>query len=200
MRKLTLLSIVVGLLGFNVSTGQTITKQNLAHIIDSVYQADQSTALIKPPDSAAAAFQRTIRSNFPLVSKIFDQYGYPGYDVVGKETSNKYFLLVQHSDFNVQFQQRVLVKMKEQVAQQNASGQNFAYLTDRIELNIGRPQIYGTQIFMSGNTTIKPCIDTLNLDSRRKSVGLEPINEYLEKCNAVFYELNPNEKKPDKKN
>lgn len=177
-----------------------LTRENLPHIIDSLYQADQSTAQIRPADSAAAAYQRVIRCNFPIISRIFKKYKFPGYDLVGKEISNKYFLLVQHSDFDLSFQQEVLKKMKVQVEKVNASGQNFAYLTDRIEINNGRPQIYGTQVFMSGNTKIKPCIDTLNLDNRRKSVGLSPIKEYLEKCNEVFYEMNPQEKRPAKTN
>jgi hypothetical protein len=191
---------MISLLGSHTVTSQTISKQRLTQIIDSLYQADQSTARIKPADSAAAAYQRVIRSNFYLVTTIFKQFGYPGYDLVGKEASNKYFLLVQHSDFDVRFQQNVLNEMKKQVDNQNASGQSFAYLTDRIELNSGRLQIYGTQIFMNGNSIIKPCVDTLNLDNRRKSVGLSPIKEYLEKCNDAFYQMNPQEKRPNSNN
>jgi len=198
MLKQTLFLVVVSVIGSYNATSQTLNKQNLTQIIDSLYQADQSTATIKPADSAAATYQRVIRSNYPIVSSIFKEFGYPGYDLVGKEVSNKYFLLVQHSDFDVQFQQNVLKEMKNQVDKQNASGQSFAYLTDRIELNSGRPQIYGTQIFMSGNTKIKPCIDTLNLNQRRKSVGLSTIEEYIEKCNDTFYQMNPNEKRPIK--
>ncbi len=178
------------------ATRQTrLTQETLPHIIDSLYKADQATAAIRPPDSAAAAYQRVIRSNFPIVYKIYDKYGFPGYDLIGKEYSNKYFTLVQHSDFDVPFQVRVLRSMKKQVEQNNASGQNFAFLTDRTEINSGRLQVYGTQILMSGNTTIKPCIDTVNLDKRRMAVGLSPIKEYLQKCNDTFYELNPQQKR-----
>ncbi|MBL7702849.1 MAG: hypothetical protein JNM14_11400 [Ferruginibacter sp.] len=173
---------------------------SLIKLIDSLYTADQATALIRPGDSAAAAYQRVIRSNFFYTKQILDTYGFPGYDFVGKETSGKYFLLVQHSDFDVEFQKRALNLMKKQVLKTNASGQNYAFLVDRTNLNEGKPQIYGTQIIMSGNTQLKPCRDIKNLDKRRKSVGLEPVKEYLEKCNDVFYQMNPGEKKPEKKN
>lgn len=176
----------------------TVSKKQLPSLIDSLYQADQSTVNIRPADSAAAAYQRVIRTNFPFVSAIFTRHGFPGFDLVGKETSNKYFLLVQHSDFEPNFQLKVLKSMKQEVDKQNASGQNFAFLTDRTELNNGRPQIYGTQVFMSGNTKIKPCIDSINLNQRRKSVGLSTIEEYIEKCNDIFYQMNPNEKRPTK--
>ena len=168
-------------------------KQQLTVLIDSLHQADQACVEIQPADSAAAAFLRVKKSNYPFIADIFKRYGYPGYDFIGTTTSDKYFVLVQHSDFNVDFQQEVLQKMKKEVAKQNASGQNFAFLSDRIEINNGRPQIYGTQVNMSGNTTIKSCIDTANLDIRRKSVGLEPIQDYINQCNEVFYMLNPQE-------
>jgi hypothetical protein len=187
---------------FSCSTAKQyrLTKEKLPFLIDSLYKADQSTALIKPPDSAVTAYQRVIRSNFPVVLNIFKKYGFPGYNLVGKEVSNRYFILVQHSDFDLPFQQEVLKKMEVQVKRENASGQNFAALTDRTEINNGRPQIYGTQVSMGRNTKILPCIDTLNLDKRRKSVGLSPINEYLERCNDAFYQMNPQEKRPANQN
>lgn len=178
------------------SFGQT-KKLNieLSKLIDSLYMADQRTAEIRPGDSAAAAFQRVIRTNFPIVKTILEKYGFPGYDLTGKESSGNYFLLVQHSDFDLAFQKKALKLMKQQVHNKNASGQNYAYLIDRININEGKPQVYGTQIIMSGDTKIKPCIDIANLDKRRKSVGLTSIKEYLKKCNDTFYEMNPQEKK-----
>jgi hypothetical protein len=201
MKRILLLSSIWTLF-FSCSTTnyKRLTKKELPNLIDSLYRADQSTVQIRPADSAAAAYQRVIRSNFPSVARISKKFGFPGYDLVGKESSNKYFLLVQHSDFNLPFQQDVLKAMKTQVERKNASGQSFAYLTDRIEINKGRPQIYGTQVFMSGNTKIKPCADTLNLDTRRKSIGLSPIKEYLEQCNEAFYQMNPQEKNLNKNN
>lgn len=170
-------------------------QEQLPGLIDSLYQADQATLLIQPSDSAAVAYQRVIRSNFPAIEKIFRQFGFPGYALAGRKTSEQYFLLVQHSDFNPEFQLKVLKSMKKEVLKQNASGQNFAFLTDRVEINFGRPQIYGTQVIMGRNTQIKPCVDPNKLNERRHSIGLPTIEEYLEKCNEVFFMLNPNEKK-----
>ena len=163
----------------------------LAKQIDSLRNADQSPLTIKNTDSAAKEFQKIIRSNFPVIKNIADKYGFPGYDLVGKESSNNYWLLVQHSDFNVPFQKRMLKLMKLKVDKKNASGQSYAYLIDRINLNEGKQQIYGTQIIMGeGGTKLKPCFDTLNLDKRRIAVGLSPIKEYLKQCDDIFYELN----------
>ncbi|SDD97542.1 hypothetical protein SAMN05216464_103214 [Mucilaginibacter pineti] len=81
--------------------------------------------------------------------------------------------------------------MKEKVDHQDASGQDYAYLIDRIALHKGRQQVYGTQINMGpSGTRIKPTIDTANIDKRRRSVGLEPIRIYLKKSDEIFKALN----------
>lgn len=165
----------------------------LLQLIDSLKNADQSPLTIKNADSAEQAFKKIIRSNFPVVKTIVDKYGFPGYDLVGTESSNNYWMLVQHSDFDVSFQKRILKLMKAQVEKKNASGEKYAYLIDRININEGRQQIYGTQIIMSENgTTIKPCVDTFHLNKRRQSVGLTPIREYLKKADEMFFEMNKN--------
>ncbi len=87
----------------------------LSKQIDSLAKADQSPLTIKNSDSAAKGFQKIIRSNFPFVKKVADKYGFPGYDLVGKESSNNYWMLVQHSDFDVPFQKRMLKLMKLKV-------------------------------------------------------------------------------------
>ncbi|MBL0154198.1 MAG: hypothetical protein IPP93_12190 [Chitinophagaceae bacterium] len=170
----------------------------LAHTIDSLYNAEQACAQIKQTDSASAAYKRITHSNFPVVQQILDKYGFPGYDVVGKEVSDNYFVLVQHSDSNVVFQKKALKLMKIQVDRKNATGSNYGYLVDRINLNTGKKQIYGTQVQMGENgTKLKPCTDTLNLDKRRKSIGLIPIKDYLEQCDEVFRQLNPDKVKKE---
>ena len=169
----------------------------LSKQIDSLKNVDQSPLKMKNSDSAAKEFQKIIRSNFPIIKNIADKFQFPGYDLVGKESSNNYWMLVQHSDFDVAFQKQMLKLMKLKVDKKNASGQNYAYLIDRINLNEGKQQIYGTQIIMGeGGTKLKPCFDTLNLDKRRLSVGLNPIKEYLKQCDEMFYEMNKDRIKP----
>lgn len=165
--------------------------KQLSLLIDSLKKADQSPVTMKSADSAERAFNRIIRTNFPVVNSIADKYGFPGYNLVGKESSDNYWMLVQHSDFDIAFQKRILKLMKPQVDKKNASGDKYAYLIDRININEGKPQIYGTQIIMSeAGTTIKPCADTINLDKRRLSVGLTPIKEYLKNADALFQQMN----------
>jgi hypothetical protein len=201
MKKPNKLFLILTLLSLTatITIGQIkIPNKVLAATIDSLYKADQACALIRPADSAAAAYQRVIRTNFPIVRLILNKYGFPGYDLVGKEGSANYFLLVQHSDFNIDFQKKALKLMKKQVDKKNASGSTYGYLVDRVNLNTGKKQIYGTQVQMSVNgTTLRPCIDTLHLDKRRKAIGLISIKDYLQQCDEAFRQMNPREIKKD---
>lgn len=165
--------------------------KQLSSTIDSLKNEDQKPGTISNGKEAEIAFKKVIQTNFPLVKKILDTYGFPGYDLVGKESSTNYWLLVQHSDFDLPFQKRALKLMEIQVNNNNASGNNYAYLIDRININEGKKQIYGTQIQMTNDGyQPKPVIDSLNVDVRRKKVGLMNLSDYLTKANEAFNEMN----------
>ena len=60
------------------------------------------------------------------------------------------------------------------------SGVDIAYLTDRVLVASGRPQKYGTQATIeNGRVVIKETEDPQDLNSRRSSLGMMPIEEYV---------------------
>jgi hypothetical protein len=125
--------------------------------------------------------------------RLFDRYGYPGYDLVGKKGSNDFWLMVQHCDKNVDFQQKVLNKMKEELPGKNADPKNYAYLTDRVSINTGQKQIYGTQVAYNTDSCQaipKPLEDSLNVNKRRIAISLEPIENYLDLMSQLHFEMN----------
>ena len=127
--------------------------------------------------------------NHIQLTRIFNKFGYLGYDRVGKESSHNYWLLIQHADNYPAFQDSVLLKMKIEANKGNASLTDYAYLTDRVKVNTGQLQIYGTQMKLNDTKTsyiIKPTIDPENLNERRKSVGLHPIEDYIKLMNDRY--------------
>jgi len=55
----------------------------------------------------------------------------------------------------------------------------------------GEMQIYGTQLFLdsvSGKYILSPIEDSINVNKRRKKVGLPTVEEYLEFVNSSFNE------------
>ncbi len=113
--------------------------------------------------------------------EILDHYGWPGIDRVGNKGSNAAWLLIQHADHDILLQQRALQLMEKEVKNANASEIDFAYLVDRILINSGKPQKYGTQLQeLNGHLVPKPIEDETTVDQLRKEVGMQPLKEYIE--------------------
>ncbi|MEO6523969.1 MAG: DUF6624 domain-containing protein [Mucilaginibacter sp.] len=132
-------------------------------------------------------------SNERRLQNVFDRYGFPGYALVGKMGSNHFWLMTQHCDHDVAFQEKILAAMQVHVARQNADAKNFAYLTDRVRINTGRKQLYGTQVTYNLNScqaTPKRLADSLTVNKRRKEIGLEPIEAYLNWMSKIHFEMN----------
>jgi len=125
--------------------------------------------------------------------ELFDAYGYLGADRVGTKAADAFWLLVQHADRDVAFQQRVVEAMKPVVARGDARPDNLAYLTDRVLANSGRPQVYGTQVTYenrTGRILPKPLEDPAGVDARRAEVGMEPLWEYINSMTEMHFQMN----------
>jgi hypothetical protein len=128
------------------------------------------------------------RAHKNFAENILDKDGFPGFDKLGKRGSNLYFALVQHSDFDVNFQKRALDSMYQEVQVNNADPRDFAYLQDRVQMNTGKKLLNGTQVdyhWFSGKARYLPTIDPENLNKRRADIGLEPIEVYLEEMTEI---------------
>lgn len=127
--------------------------------------------------------------NFYRLKKITDTYGFPGYTLVGEDFSDSFWNLVQHQDNHLEYQKEVLALMKIEVDKKNASGSYYAYLTDRVLVNSNEEQEFGTQMRINEAGTSyepKPVIDPTNLNTRRASVGLTTIEEYIQLINTRY--------------
>jgi len=90
------------------------------------------------------------------VEAMFNKYGFLGFNKVGKEGSNHFWLLVQHCDRYPEFQKKVLKAMDKEVKKGNADPNNYAYLYDRVKVNAGEKQLFGTQVTYETETTEEP--------------------------------------------
>ncbi len=159
---------------------------------------DQKVAGFQPEhkidDPKRKQFQDSVfTSHYSRLQKILSDQGYPGFDLVGKQGSRDFWLLVQHLDQWPDFQQKVLDGMKKQVLKKNASSGDYAYLTDRVRLNTSRNQLYGTQVSYNTDScqaVPRPTENPEFLNKRRKEVGLDSIEEYLNKMSELHFRMN----------
>ncbi len=174
--------------------------QDLADELKQMAEIDQIAAFIpqgeykKLTKEQWNAFKDSIfRTNQKRVKEIFDHHGFIGYDLAGKTGSDNFWLIVQHSDHDSEFQKKVLEQMLMEVENNNANPKNYALLTDRVKLNSGLSQVYGTQV--DYNWTVcqafpKNLADSTNVNQRRKKIGLEPLEEYLNEMSKLHFEIN----------
>jgi hypothetical protein len=113
------------------------------------------------------------------MKQIVTRYGWPGERLVGLLGAQAAWLLVQHADHDRPFQKRCLPLLKAAVTNNDAQPQHLAYLTDRVCVGEGRPQIYGTQLE-------HPIADPEHVDERRAAVGLSSLAEYLESSRPML--------------
>lgn len=123
-----------------------------------------------------------IKENTKTLKKIVKQFGWPTIQLVGKKASNLAWLLVQHADHDLKFQRYCLRLMIKEAKRGSVLWENVAYTTDRILVNDGRPQLYGTQFYESKAKLIPRLIKNVdNLNERREKMGLEPFEVYKNK-------------------
>jgi len=127
---------------------------------------------------------RIDRENTARLEEIVDRWGWPDVSLVGEDGAHAAWLLVQHADHRPDFQERCLPLLAEAAERGQVSKGDVAYLTDRVRVKLGRPQVYGTQYAgerTEGGTfvSLPPLVeDVEGLDVRRAAVGLGPWIEY----------------------
>ncbi|MDX6187831.1 DUF6624 domain-containing protein [Flavobacterium sp. Fl-318] len=132
-------------------------------------------------DSMNVEGEKVIRKNCEVAKKYFKKYSFPGLKENGKEAAMNFWLIVQHSDHDVVFQEKVLKAMKKEYKNKNISPRNYAYLYDRVAKNKGDKQLYATQIdWSSGKPLPLPLKYPEKVEELRKEKGLEPLKEYLD--------------------
>jgi len=137
------------------------------------------------------------RCNTQKLKEIVNDIGWPSISAVGRQASSDAWLVVQHATlekdvkpsdklvFNdeqfalqdLNFQEECL-RLMSALPEDEVQAWQVALLTDRVKMNRGEDQVYGTQ-FSHGK--VWPIEDLENLDARRGLVGLEPFAEYQER-------------------
>ena len=115
------------------------------------------------------------------LKKVLRESGWPSANRSDPDLASNAWLLAQHADRAPMVQECVL----DLISQQRSTlreAQNYAYLTDRVRIGSGRPQVYGTQVQyddVQGKASPLRLEDPARVDQRRAAVGLEPLADYL---------------------
>lgn len=121
------------------------------------------------------------------LAELLTRYDWIDRTTFGEKASRWAFLIAQHSDRDIPLQVLALERMEPYVQAGEVRRPDYAYLTDRVAIGQGHPQVYGSQ-------TTGECKDGLliseqienpeTVDERRATMELEPLNEYLSAISA----------------
>lgn len=133
------------------------------------------------------------RENTSRMKSIIKQYGWPSATLVGWDGTEAAFILVQHAD-PISHKSLLPLILKEYKAG-NVSGPNYALFIDRVLVEDGKPQIYGTRAkpfdqWQREEPGLYPIKDEANVDKRRAKIGLSPLAEYLRLLKRMYYPRN----------
>ena len=158
------------------------TDDNLSCLLDEVYTRDQ-----KNRDESTEISWEIDFANLEIVASILDKCGMPKSKSVGKKRLGAIWLVLQHSPRK--YQKYYMPMLKEAVNVGDLNKQYILMMEDRILMMEGKPQIYGTQVFLNrktGEHELHKTIEPAYLDYRRAKEGMEPINDYLAHWGARF--------------
>ena len=117
-------------------------------------------------------------------------YGFPAYSKVGEQAGNNAFLAIQHADAKTR--KAFLPELVRAAKKCEASLYNVALMQDRVRMDDGKKQLYGTQYMRKtlpdGSTVdyVCPIEDYANVDKRRIKMGLDSFHVFLKKMELTY--------------
>ena len=211
MKKILLISFI--LLSCFITYGQSVKDVNLKNQLDSVLRLDQKYREIlsngisdKEEDSIAKSLnvepnniigrlwllQNSIdSSNFVFIQAIIAKYGYPGKTLVGEESCDAAWNVIQHSTMIDKY----IDTIKRAAKKNELPFRLFAMMYDRYLLNHKKEQIYGTQISMlhlkdgESGWFVYPIKNPKRVNKLRKKAGFDLSVEANAKRLGVEYRV-----------
>jgi hypothetical protein len=173
----------------------TVTENSIAEVRDALVRlgredqqgrdtipralAANDTATIKRIMRADTARSRWLRA-------IVKRDGWPTRAAYGDTASRAAWLILQHSPF-AEFQEELLPSLTALASEGEMSSADVAMLTDRVLVQQGKPQRYGTQFgSQNGKLVAKPIEGFAELDNRRAKVGMPPMSEYVKLLSDMY--------------
>lgn len=171
------------------SLDKKIQYKQIAEQIIELFKVDQDVR--KQQNKSESDYKRWKEidiANAKTLKNIIAEIGWPTISKVGSEASHDAWLIAQHADHDVEFQKKCLELMRAE-PENEVSEQDIAYLHDRICVNEGKPQFFGTQFYTNENGAYgpRPIEQIETVDERREKIGLQSLEEYKKELEVKYF-------------
>lgn len=144
--------------------------------LDSLKQLKDSTVYINFLNEERES-DKMNRSFLDSVIQISGSW--PGYEQIGRGGDNAAWLIAQHADDDIIFQEKCLELLENALQNFNTNPHNVAYLYDRIMINKGLQQRFATQMrIIEGKVVFINLEDDKNVEYYRKCYNLPSLASY----------------------
>lgn len=144
-------------------------------------------------DTTITTIREIDRAHAERLKEIVEHIGWPTRDLVGLKATQAAYMVLQHAGHDVEFQNRCLTLMVDQVKQGKLPASYLALLTDRIRVFQDKPQVFGTQMTMARNamgimvpTPTVPIEDPDHLNDRRALMGMARHEQFVEAIQVAY--------------
>lgn len=153
---------------------------DLKRILEKIYDRDQehrASDLLDPEMDT---------NNLKYVTQIIDKCGMPTLETAGKKGMTAIWLVIQHADGEVR--KAYFPMLLEASKKGDLERQDIALMQDRMLMDAGKPQLYGSQVIMENgvNYELYDLKDPETVDKRRAIMGMGPLADYLNHFNIEF--------------
>jgi hypothetical protein len=151
-----------------------------AQTLEEVFERDQRVRKEKVPFKE---FAKVDHKNQELVVSILEKCGMPTLEEVSEKQLYTVWLVLQHSRPKIRAKYFPLIE--EAVENGELSKSKYALMKDRILMDDGEPQLYGSQIYRGKLYDLR---NPETVDERRAEMGLEPLKVYLKRFDIDYDE------------
>lgn len=153
---------------------------NLVTLLERIYFRDQEDRKDNLKDDGIDAY------NVQVVDWIIEKCGMPTPDTAGPNGLDTMWLVIQHATLEKRLEYFPLFLQASKAG--HLERQNIALMQDRILMDQGKEQLYGSQVLLQsdGSYVLYDLREPQKVDHRRAIMGLPPLEEYLNYFNIKF--------------
>jgi len=170
-----------------VTANEEISRnKKIAQQLDTIYLMDQKYRLLMMRETNIAKrnvlnikMESADSSNRIKVTELITRYGWLSAGDIGERAEATIWMVLQHA--HLEMHQKYYPIIKNAVAHGKARDWQLAYLEDRIAIETGKPQKYGTQLLqdIDGRYYLAPLYAPDSVNIYRYEVGLGSLTDYL---------------------
>jgi hypothetical protein len=146
---------------------------NLNRILERIHDRDQDNRGDNMID------EEVDQRNLTAIEQILEKCGMPTIETAGDKGMSAIWLVIQHASAEKRTEYfPMLLKAAENG---DLERQDIALMQDRMLMDAGKPQLYGSQIMMSedGTYELHDLKEPEKVDARRAIMGLGPLSDYV---------------------